>query len=142
MTRKKGSIATTKAGLVLAGILFLACKRSPMTTDAGASTINVEAPPSPVRFRGTVLAVEPLPPHAARTAFVVDRLPRFLVTIRVESVTSGVAPWSPKSDPSFLVHSPSRTFGTSEPIRGSYDITLDPPSGTDHYTLTATAAKE
>jgi hypothetical protein len=82
---------------------------------------------------GTVTKIESLRGYAG-PAIVVDVDPRFAVTVHVTSIVVGTPPWS-GSDPTFAIHSPSRTFQAADPIRGAYELRLERDA--DAWTLTA-----
>jgi len=70
-----------------------------------------------VRIRGTVTAVEVDPSFR-------DRLRRWVVRIRVDGVLDGKID---ADELALLVHSPSVTFRTADPLGESYILSLDEP---------------
>ena len=79
------------------------------TTDASAIADADQKQDIAVSFTGTVKDVEPLG-NRALTAILVGVDPRFVLTVRVESVMGCGAPLQQDTDAIFAIHSPARLF--------------------------------
>ena len=94
--------------------------------------------PVPIVFIGRPIKVEPLRAHEGRV-IVADLDPRYVVTVRVMSILAGAAPWT-SDDPSFAIHSPSRTFRTADTPQGEHEFRLERDGS--RWALTATPLRK
>jgi len=77
-----------------------------------------ELPTETVEFIGTITQTPALPKatDAGRKALSVGVDPHYLVTIRIESVISGKAPFAVPSEQAFLIHSPAQSLVTDSHV--------------------------
>ncbi len=77
-----------------------------------------------IEFKGKVVSIEQLGKRAVK-ALLVDFDPRFLLTVRIGSVSGTGAPFQEADDQAFAIHSPSRMFAADNSVGKTLAFVLE-----------------